>query len=64
MLFRSAVRVEMARGEEARALGGGAVGHLKTFKSIPLFTVEETMEALRNAGDVALRGPERWEPEW
>jgi hypothetical protein len=54
----------MARGEEARALGGGAVGHLKTFKSIPLFTVEETMEALRNAGDVALRGPERWEPEW
>jgi uncharacterized protein with GYD domain len=34
-----------------------AAGHLKTFKSIPLYTVEETMDALRNAGDIALRGP-------
>ncbi len=35
-----------------------AAGHLKTFKSIPLYTPEETMEALRNAGgDVALRPP-------
>ncbi len=34
-----------------------APGHLKTFKSIPLYTPEETMEALRNAGDVALRPP-------
>ena len=34
-----------------------AVGHLKTFKSMPLYTAEETMEALRNAGDIALRGP-------
>ena len=34
-----------------------AAGHLKTFKSIPLYTPEETMEALRNAGDIALRGP-------
>jgi uncharacterized protein with GYD domain len=55
--------------DERAALAGAwtseAVGHLKTFKSIPLFTVEETMEALRSAaGDVALRGPERWQPEW
>ena len=34
-----------------------AVGHLKTFKSMPLYTAEETMEALRNAGDIALRPP-------
>ena len=34
-----------------------AAGHLKTFKSIPLYTVEETMDALRNAGDIALRAP-------
>jgi uncharacterized protein with GYD domain len=34
-----------------------AAGHLKTFKSIPLYTPEETMEALRNAGDITLRGP-------
>ena len=55
--------------DERAALAGAwtseAVGHLKTFKSVPLFTVEETMEALRNAGDgIALRGPERWQPEW
>ena len=54
--------------DERAALAGAwtteAVGHLKTFKSIPLYTVEETMEALRNAGDIALRGPERWQPEW
>ena len=33
-----------------------AVRHLKAFESIPLYTPEETMEALRNAGDIALRG--------
>jgi hypothetical protein len=50
--------------EEADTLAGlagawtsEAAGHLKTFKSIPLHTPEETMEALRNAGDLALRGP-------
>ncbi len=54
--------------DERAALAGAwtseAVGHLKTFKTIPLYTVEEAMEALRNAGDIALRGPERWQPEW
>ena len=54
--------------DERAALAGAwtseAVGHLKAFRSVPLFTVEETTEALRNAGDVALRGPERWQPEW
>ena len=34
-----------------------AAGHIKTFKSMPLFTAEETLEALRNAGDIALRPP-------
>jgi uncharacterized protein with GYD domain len=34
-----------------------AAGHIKTFKSMPLFTAEETMEALRNADDIALRPP-------
>ena len=34
------------------------MGHLlETFKSIPLYTPEETMEALRNAGDIGYRGP-------
>jgi hypothetical protein len=33
-----------------------AAGHLKTYKLIPLYSVEETLEALR-AGDIALQGP-------
>jgi uncharacterized protein with GYD domain len=44
--------------DERAALAGAwtseAVGHLKTLKSIPLFTAEETMEALRSA-DPTLR---------
>ena len=50
--------------EEADTLAGlagawitEAVGHLKEFKSIPLYTPEETMEALRNAGGITFRGP-------
>ena len=66
---RGAAAVITEEPDERAALAGAwtseAVGHLKTFKSVPLFTVEETMEALRNAGDdIALRGPERWQPEW
>ena len=32
-------------------------GHLKAYKTTPLFTVEETMRALRRAGEVTYRAP-------
>ena len=34
-----------------------ATGHLKTFKSIPLYTPEETMEAIRKMGGETLQPP-------
>jgi uncharacterized protein with GYD domain len=41
----------------AASLAANAAGHLKTIKTTPLLTVEETMEAMRRAGGVAYRGP-------
>ena len=34
-------------------------GHLKAIKTTRLFTVEETMEAMRKAGSVTYQGPSR-----
>ena len=43
----------------AFALAAISPGHLKTFKTTKLFTVEETMEAMRKAGSLAFQGPSR-----
>ncbi len=34
-----------------------SVGHVKALKVIPLHTVEESIEALGKAGEIAFRGP-------
>jgi uncharacterized protein with GYD domain len=34
-------------------------GHLKAIKTTKLFTVEETMEAMRKAGSLAFQGPSK-----
>ena len=36
-----------------------SVGHVKALKVLPLYTVEESMEALRKAGGIPFRGPGR-----
>jgi len=36
-----------------------SAGHLKAYKTTKLFTVEETMEAMRKAGSLAFQGPSR-----
>ena len=43
----------------AFALAVSAAGHLKAYKTTKLFTVEETMEAMRKAGSLAFQGPSR-----
>jgi uncharacterized protein with GYD domain len=43
----------------ATAIAGISPGHLKVFKTTKLFTVEETMEAMRKAGSLAFQGPSR-----
>ena len=43
----------------AVAMAGISAGHLKAFKTTKLFTVEETMEAMRKAGGLAFQGPSR-----
>jgi uncharacterized protein with GYD domain len=43
----------------AVALAAMSAGHLKVFKTTKLFTVEETMEAMRKAGGLAFPGPSR-----
>ena len=34
-------------------------GHVKAIKTTKLFTVEETMEAMRKAGNVTYQGPSK-----
>lgn len=53
--------VELPDDTAASALALTAVspGHLKAIKTIKLFTVEETMEAMRKAGSLAFQGPSR-----
>jgi uncharacterized protein with GYD domain len=43
----------------ALALAVTSPGHLKAYKTTKLFTVEETMEAMRKAGSLTFRGPSR-----
>jgi uncharacterized protein with GYD domain len=43
----------------AVAMAGISPGHLKAYKTTKLFTVEETMEAMRKAGSLAFQGPSR-----
>jgi uncharacterized protein with GYD domain len=43
----------------AIALAGATPGHLKAYKTTKLFTVEETMEAMRQAGSLVFQGPSR-----
>ena len=41
----------------AVAIAAQSAGHLKTYKTIPLLSAEEGLEALRRAGAAAFRGP-------
>jgi uncharacterized protein with GYD domain len=41
------------------AIAGVIPGHLKASKTTKLFTVEETLEAMRKAGSLAFQGPAR-----
>ena len=43
----------------AVALAAMSPGHLKAYKTTKLFTVEETMEAMRKAGSLGFQGPSR-----
>ena len=43
----------------ALALAVANPGHLKAYKTTKLFTVEETMEAMRKAGSLTFQGPAR-----
>ena len=43
----------------ATSLAAVVPGHIKSIKTTKLFTVEETMEAMRKAGSIAFQGPSR-----
>ncbi|GAC1636255.1 MAG: hypothetical protein NVS4B7_21990 [Ktedonobacteraceae bacterium] len=43
----------------AFALAVASPGHLKAYKTTKLFTVEETMEAMRKAGGLTYQGPSK-----
>jgi len=43
----------------ASSLAAVSPGHIKAIKTTKLFTVEETMEAMRKAGSLAFQGPSR-----
>ena len=49
--------------DDSAALAGAmalvAPGHIKAIKTTKLFTVEETMEAMRKAGSLAFQGPSK-----
>ena len=55
------VLVELPDDSAATAVAMAAVspGHLKAYKTTKLFTIEETMEAMRKAGSLAFPGPSR-----
>jgi len=55
------VLVELPDDTAATAVAMAAVspGHLKAYKTTKLFTIEETMEAMRKAGSLAFPGPSR-----
>ena len=54
--YHAAVIAEVPDDNPALAWTIESVGHLKTYKLIHLYSVEETLEALR-AGDIAWQGP-------
>src|SRR5712691_7986250 len=43
----------------ATSLAAVAPGHIKAIKTTKLFTVEETMEAMRKAGSLVFQGPSK-----
>ena len=43
----------------ATSIAGVIPGHLKAYKTTKLFTVEETMEAMRKAGSLTFQGPSK-----
>ncbi len=43
----------------ATSMAGVTPGHVKAIKTTKLFTVEETMEAMRKAGSLGYQGPSR-----
>jgi uncharacterized protein with GYD domain len=43
----------------ATSLAAVSPGHVKAIKTTKLFTVEETMEAMRKAGSVTYQGPSK-----
>jgi uncharacterized protein with GYD domain len=53
--------VELPDDTAASAVAMAAVspGHLKAIKTTKLFTVEETMEAMRRAGSLTFQGPSK-----
>ena len=55
------VLVELPDDSAATAVAMAAVspGHLKAYKTTKLFTIEETMEAMRKAGSLAFPGPSK-----
>ena len=55
------VLVELPDDSAATAVAMAAVspGHLKAYKTTKLFSVEETLEAMRKAGSLAFQGPSR-----
>ena len=57
--YHGVVITEYPDEKSAAAVGWTveSVGHLKTYKLIHLYSVEETLEALRSAGDIAWQGP-------
>src|ERR1700693_3324774 len=55
------VLVELPDDSAATAVAMAAIspGHLKAYKTTKLFTVEETMEAMRKAGSLGFQGSSR-----
>jgi uncharacterized protein with GYD domain len=57
--YHGAIIAEVPDGvsSSAVAIAAQSAGHLKTYKTIPLLSAEEGLEALRRAGAAAFRGP-------
>lgn len=54
IIFESPDEITAAAG----VLAAITPGHLKSVKTTPLLSVEDTMEAMRKAGEVTYRGPQ------
>lgn len=51
------VELPDAEAANAIALTTGGAGHMKAYKTTPLFTTEETMRAMRKAAQITIRPP-------